>query len=234
MRQMGIKDKDGKLLTDSEQVLNRWKTHTANMYNKPEDQSDRRRLLHRRTEDKPTPLVKEVWEAIKKLKNQKSPGCDGIPAELWKATGQSGIRLMHMICNMIWRTRQSPTEWTKLVLVPIPKSGDLKDCFNYRNVSLFCHASRVLLHIIVNRLQQYSERQLPHKQTWFRAGRGTRDALFIMEVMIKKLIDLENKKTVLDIYWSHGHTVVWTSVVRAMHEVNGRRQTYPSHHTHTP
>ena len=99
MRQMGIKDKDGKILTDGEQVLNRWKTHTENMYSQPADQSDRRRLLHR-TDDEPTPLVK-VREAIKKLKNQKSPGCDGIPAKLWKATGESGIRLMHRICNMI-------------------------------------------------------------------------------------------------------------------------------------
>jgi len=61
------------------------------------------------------------------------------------------------------------------------------------NVSLICHASRVLLRIILNRLHQYSERQLPEEQTGFRAGQGTRDALFIMQVMIEKLIDLENK-----------------------------------------
>jgi len=60
MRQMGIKDKYGQILTDDEQVLKRWKTHTENMYSQPEDQSDRRRFLHRRTEDEPTPLVEEV------------------------------------------------------------------------------------------------------------------------------------------------------------------------------
>ena len=70
---------------DGEQVLNRWKTHTENMYSQPEDQLYRRRFLHMRTEDEPTPLVEEVREAMKKLKNQKSPGCDRIPAELWKA-----------------------------------------------------------------------------------------------------------------------------------------------------
>jgi len=63
---MGIKDKNGKILTDGEQVLNRWKTHTENMYSQPEDQSHRRRLLHRRTEVEPTPLVEEVREAMKK------------------------------------------------------------------------------------------------------------------------------------------------------------------------
>jgi len=156
------------------------------MYSQPEDQSDRRR-----TEDEPTPLVEEVREAMKKLKNQKSPRCDEIPAELWKATGENGIRLMHRIC------RQWPTEWTKLVLAPIPKSGNLQDCNNYRNVSLICHASRVLLHIILNRLRQYPERQLPEEQTGFHAGRGTRDALFIMQVMIEKLIDLENTELYL-------------------------------------
>ena len=136
---------------------------------------------------------------MRKLKNQKSPGCDVIPAELWKATGESGIRLMHRICNffMIWRTRQWPTEWTKLVLVPIPKSGDLQDCNNYRHVSLIFHASRVLLRIILNRLREYSVRQLPEEQTGFRAGRETRYALLIMQVMIEKLIDLENKEVCL-------------------------------------
>ena len=94
------------------------------MYSQHEDQSDRRRFLHRKTEDEPTPPVEEVRQAMKKLKNQKSPGCDGIPAELWKATRESGIRLMHRICNMIWRNR--PTEWTKLVLVPIPSPGTYK------------------------------------------------------------------------------------------------------------
>ena len=68
MRQMDIKDKYGKILTDGEQVLKRWKMHTENMYSQPEDQSDRRRFLHRKTEDEPTPLVEEVREAMKKLK----------------------------------------------------------------------------------------------------------------------------------------------------------------------
>ena len=67
MRQTGIKDKYGKILTDGEQVLKRWKTHTETMYSQPEDQSDRR-FLHRKTEDEPTPLVEEVREAMKKLK----------------------------------------------------------------------------------------------------------------------------------------------------------------------
>jgi len=76
-----------RFLTHGEQVLKRWNPHTENMYSQPEEQSDRKRYLHRRTDDEPTPLVEEVREAIKKLKNQKSPGCDGIPAELWTATG---------------------------------------------------------------------------------------------------------------------------------------------------
>jgi len=70
MRQMDIKNKYGKILTDGEQVLKRWKTHTENMYSQPEDQSDRRIFPHRRTEDEPTPLVEKVREATKILKNQ--------------------------------------------------------------------------------------------------------------------------------------------------------------------
>jgi len=82
-----------------------------------------------------------------------------------------------------------PKDWTKLVLVPVPKSGNKQDCNNYRHISLICHASRVLLIIILNLLRQYSERELPDEQTGFRAGKGTRDALFVLQLVIEKTID---------------------------------------------
>jgi len=68
---------------------------------------------------------------------------------------------------------------------------------NYRNVSLICHASQVMLRIILNRLRQYSERELPEEQAGFRVGRGTRDMLFILQLVIKKTLELEEKEVYL-------------------------------------
>ena len=131
------------------------------------------------------------FEAVKELKNRKSPGCDGVPAELWKAAGESGIKLLYRICVDIWTKKEWPKDWTKLVLV-VPKTGNKQDCNNYRHISLICHASRVLLIIILNRLRQYSDRELPEEQTGFRAGKGTRDAL--LQLVIEKTIDTADKE----------------------------------------
>ena len=84
-------------------------------------------------------------------------------------------------------------EWTKVIFVPLPKAGDLKECKNYRNVSLICHASRVMLCTILDQLRQYSERELPEEQAGFRVGRGTRDMLFILQLVIEKTLELEEK-----------------------------------------
>ena len=101
---------------------------------------------------------------------------------------------MHDICRKIRQNKQWPHEWTKVIFVPLPKAGDLKECINYRNVSLICHASRVTLCIILNQLRQFSERELPEEQAGFRVGRGTRYMLFILQLVIEKTLELEEKE----------------------------------------
>jgi len=104
---------------------------------------------------------------------------------------------VYRICVDIWTKKELPKDWTKLVLVPVPKPGNKQDCNNYRHISLICHAGRILLNIILNRLTQYSERELPEEQTGFRAGKGTRDALFVLQLVIEKTIDTADKELYL-------------------------------------
>jgi len=85
---MSMKDEDGTVLTNIQQVLTRWKEHTEDMYRNPEGPRHGRRFLSRKTEEEPEPLMEEIRDAVKKLKNRKLPGCDGVPAELWKAAGE--------------------------------------------------------------------------------------------------------------------------------------------------
>jgi hypothetical protein len=138
----------------------------------------------------PEILLDEVRQAISCLKNGKSPGIDDIPAELIKSAGESGVRIMHKLCKVIWRTKRWPEEWSKAVFIFLPKSGDLRDCKNYRTISLLCHASKILLIIIHNRIKQQSERELPDEQTGFRQGRGTRDLLVTLQILIEKVNQL--------------------------------------------
>ena len=109
-------------------------------------------------EMEPEILESEIRSAIAQLLNRKSPGIDGIPIELVKALGDRGTRMMHEMCNEIWRTREWPQQWKQSVYIPIPKKGDPRECGNNRTIALITHASKVLLKVLQRRIEPYMQR----------------------------------------------------------------------------
>ena len=107
----------------------------------------------------------------------KSSGGDGIPVELFQILKDDAVKVLHSICQQIWKTQQWPQDWKRSVFIPIPKKGNAKECSNYRTIALILHASKVMLKILQARLQQYVNRELPDVQAGFRKGRGTRDQI---------------------------------------------------------
>ena len=105
----------------------------------------------------------------------KANGGDGIPAELFKILKDDAIKVLHTICQQIWKTQQGPQDWKRSVFIPIPKKGNAKDCSNYCKIALISHASMVMLKILQAGLQQYLNQELPDVQAGFRKGKGTRD-----------------------------------------------------------
>ena len=88
------------------------------------------------------------------------------------------MKVLHSICQQIWKTQQWPQGWKRAVFIPIPKKGNAKECSNYRTLKLISHASKVMLKILQARLQQYLNFfELPDVQAGFRKGRGTRDQI---------------------------------------------------------
>ena len=87
------------------------------------------------------------------------------------------VKVLHSICQQIWKTQQWPQDWKRSVFIPIPKKGNAKECSNYHTVVLISHASKVMLKILQARLQQYANHELPDVQAGFRKGRGTRDQM---------------------------------------------------------
>jgi len=87
------------------------------------------------------------------------------------------VKVLHSICQQIWKTQQWPQDWKRSVFIPIPKKGNAKKCSNYRTIALISHASKVMLKILQARLQQYVNHELPDVQACFRKGRGTRDQI---------------------------------------------------------
>ena len=105
----------------------------------------------------------------------KASGGDEIPAELFKTLKDDAVKVLHSICQQIWKTQQWPQDWKRSVFIPIPKKGNATECSNYFTSVLISHASSIMLKILQARLQQYVNWELPDIQDGFRKGRGTRD-----------------------------------------------------------
>ena len=85
----------------------------------------------------------------------KASGGDGIPAELFKILKDDAVKVLHAVCQQIWKTQQWPQDWKSLIFIPIPKKGYAKECSNCHTVVLISHASKVMLKILQARLQQW-------------------------------------------------------------------------------
>ena len=107
----------------------------------------------------------------------KASGGDGIPAELFQILKDDAVKVLHSICQQIWKSRQWPQDWKRSVLIPIPKKGNAKECSNYHTIAFISHASKVMVKILQARLQQYMKWELANVQTGFRKGKGTRDQI---------------------------------------------------------
>ena len=122
----------------------------------------------------PDILECEVKWALESIAMIKGSGGDGIPVELFQNLKDDAVKVLHSICQQIWKTHQWPQDWKRSVFIPI-KKGNAKECSNYRRNALISHASKVMLKISQARLQQYVNRELPDVQAGFQKGRGTKD-----------------------------------------------------------
>ena len=105
----------------------------------------------------------------------KASGGDGILVELFQILEDDAVKVLHSICQQIWKTQQWPQDWKWSVFIPIPKKGSAKECSDYHTIAFISFASNVMLKILQARLQQYVNHELQDVQAAFRKGRGTRD-----------------------------------------------------------
>ena len=116
----------------------------------------------------------------------KATGCDGVPVELFQILKNGAVKVLHSICQQIWKIQQWPQNWKRSVFIPIPKKGNAKECSNYHTAAFISHASKVMLKILQARPQQYVNHELPDVQVGFRKGRRTRDQIANILWIIKK------------------------------------------------
>ena len=128
----------------------------------------------------------EIKWTLGSITVNKASGGDGTATELFQILKDDVVKVLHSICQQIWKTQQWPQDWKKSVFIPIPKKGNAKGCSNYCKIALVSHASKVMLKILQAILQQYVNRELPHVQAGFRKGKGTRDQSANISWIIEK------------------------------------------------
>ena len=139
----------------------------------------------------PDILECEVKWALGSITTNKDRGGDGIPVELFQLLKDGAVKVLHSICQQIWKNQQWAQEWKMSVFISIPKKGNAKECSNYCTIALISHTSKVMLKILQARLQQYVNRELPDVQAGFRKGRGTRDLIVNIHWIMKKARELQ-------------------------------------------
>ena len=125
----------------------------------------------------PDILECEVKWALESITTNKANGGDEISANLFQILKDDGVKVLHSICQQIWKTQQWPQDWKRSLFTPIPKKGNAKECSNYRTIAFISHTSKVMLKILQARLHQYMNNELADVQAGFRKGRGTRDQI---------------------------------------------------------
>ena len=134
----------------------------------------------------PVILECEVKWALERITENKASGGDGIPVELFQILKDDAVKVLHSICQQIWKAQQWPQDWKKSVFIPIPKKGNAKECSNYCRITLISHASKAMLKILQAMLQQYVNCELPDVQAGFRKDRGTRDQIANIHWIMEK------------------------------------------------
>ena len=109
----------------------------------------------------------EVKWALRSITMNKVSGDDGIPVELFQILKDDAVKVLHSVCQQIWKTQQWPQDWKRSVFIPIPMKGNAKECSNYHTVALTSHNSKVMLKIFLARIQQYMNCELPDVQAGF-------------------------------------------------------------------
>ena len=162
-------------LIEAEDIKKRRQQYTEELYKKdPHDPDNHDGVI---THLEPDILECKVKWALGSIPENKASESDAIPVELFQILKDDAVKVLHSVCQQIWKTQQRLQDWKRSVFIAIPKKGNATECSNYHTIALILHTCKVMLKILQARLQQNINHEFPDVQAGFRKGRGTRDQL---------------------------------------------------------
>ena len=133
-------------LTEAEDIKKSWQEYTEELYKKDLHVPDNHDSVI--TDLEPDILECEVKWALGNITTNKASGGDRIPVELFQILKDDTVKVLHSICQQIWKTQQWPQDWKRSVFIPISKKGNAKECSNYHIIALISHTSKGMLKIL--------------------------------------------------------------------------------------
>ena len=155
-----IKDRNDMNLTEAEDIKKRWWEYTEELYKKDLHDPDNHNVVITHTHLELDILECEVNWALRSITTNRACGGDGIPVELFQILRDDAVKVLHSICQKIWKTQKWPQDWKRSVLIPVPKKGNAKEFSNCGTIALISHTSKVILKILQGRFQQYRNHEL--------------------------------------------------------------------------
>lgn len=181
-----LNDENGNEIFEPELILKRWAQYCEKLY---KDERPDRRTTSPEEDEIPEFNTHQIKLVLKRLNKKKAPGSDNIPAELLKLMEGAGLVFFTDLINMIYKKGIIPTDFMESVFIPIPKVCKAKNCADFRTISLISHASKILLYLIKDRIYNLIEENLSETQMGFRGGKGCRDAISAMRVLLEKKVE---------------------------------------------
>ena len=130
-------------ITGADDIKKKWKEYTEELYKKDLHEPDKHNVVITNLE--PDIVECEVKWSLESITTNKASGCDGIPVELFQILKDDALKVLHSICQQVWKSQQWPQDWKRSVFIPIPKKGNPKEYSNYCTIALISHASKVML-----------------------------------------------------------------------------------------
>ena len=156
--------------THTHQIVLKYNWHTEEWLKKNLNDANNNNVV---THLEPDILNCEVKWTLGSITLNKASGGDGISDDLFQILKDDAVKVLHSMCQQIWKTQQRPQDMKRSVFIPIPRKGNAKECSNYCTIGLTSHTREITLKILQAGLQEYVNWELPDVQAWFRKGRGT-------------------------------------------------------------
>ena len=192
MGNSAVMSRDGEIITTEEEQLARWAEHFEEVLNRPEPPTIPSFRIGEPLDICVTPPTREeVLAAISGMRNNKASGEDGLKAELFKALPEENSIILQKLFEKVWEEERVPKDWLKEIITKIPKKGDLKDCNNWRGVTLLNVVSKIFAKCLFTRIQELVEKILRKHQSGFRKGRACADQTFILRKIIEESLEFQ-------------------------------------------